>query len=108
MFEVKSLCFLLCVCMCGVVFCQLVCQCCEEDSQDPSSVLEKLSSRVREGQLGQTTFLQLLGNIQQNVPMSFPPELCSLLEEVQKNRQELQEPQRPGAGEPPFMRASAK
>ncbi|XP_011615341.1 zinc finger and BTB domain-containing protein 40 isoform X1 [Takifugu rubripes] len=74
---------------------QLVCQCCEEDSQDPSSVLEKLSSRVREGQLGRTTFLQLLGNIQQNVPLPFPPELCSLLEEVQKNRQELQEPQRP-------------
>lgn len=88
--------------------CQLVCQCCEEHSQDPSAVLEKLSSRVREGQLGRTTFLQLLGNIQQNAPLSFPPELCSLLEEVQKNRQELQEPQRPGAEEPPFHASISK
>lgn len=90
------------VCVC-FVFCQLVCQCCEDDSQDPSYALEKLSSMVREGHLGRTTFLRLLESIEQNVPSPFPRELCSLLEEAQESRQELQEPPTAGAEEPPFL-----
>lgn len=99
----QRFCSRVCVCVC-----QLVCQCCEKDDKDPSSALEKLISRVREGQLGQRTFLQLLTNIQQEVPSSFPPELCSLLEEVRESRQELPEPQVPGAEEPPYTRASLR
>lgn len=79
-----------------------MCQCCERDDKDPNSALEKLISKVREGQLGQKTFLRLLTNIRQEVPSSFPPELCSLLEEVWESRPELLEPQAPGAEGPPY------
>lgn len=75
---------------------QLVCQCCEgEGHHDSRCVLEKLISRVREGQLGQATFLRLLRDVQQTVPSSFPTELSSLLEEVRE------EPAPAGAEEPP-------
>lgn len=85
----------MCVCVYVCVF-QLVCQCCEDDGKDPSSALDELIGRMREGQLGQTTFLRLLTEIQKEVPSSFPPELCSLLEEVRQSKQEVPEPQEPG------------
>lgn len=62
---------------------------------DSRCVLEKLTSRVREGQLGQAAFLRLLRSVQQTVPSSFPTELSSLLEEVREEAQPA------GAAEPP-------
>uniref|UniRef100_A0A8C4HKL2 Zinc finger and BTB domain containing 40 n=1 Tax=Dicentrarchus labrax TaxID=13489 RepID=A0A8C4HKL2_DICLA len=50
--------------------CQVVCQCCEE--ADPSSALEKLVSRVKEGQLIEGALRRLLQTVQHNAPSSFP------------------------------------
>ena len=83
--------------------CQVVCQCCDENDKDPNSALEKLITRVREGQLGQRTFFRLLTSIQEDLPSPLPQELYSVLEEVQESSQELQERQVPGAEEPPYM-----
>lgn len=68
--------------------CQVVYQCCEEG--DPSSTLETLMSRVKEGQLSEGGLLRLLRTVQQKAPSSFPPPLRSLLEEVEGNTQEPQ------------------
>ncbi|XP_040015093.1 zinc finger and BTB domain-containing protein 40 isoform X2 [Xiphias gladius] len=65
---------------------QVVCQCCEE--ADPSSALEKLMSRVKEGQLSEGVLFRLLQTVQHKASSSFPPSLVSLLEEVERNTQE--------------------
>ncbi|KAM9362137.1 zinc finger and BTB domain-containing protein 40 [Symphorus nematophorus] len=65
---------------------QVVCECCEE--ADPSSALEKLLSRVKEGQLSETAVLRLLRTVQQEAPSSFPTALLPLLEEEEENMQE--------------------
>ncbi|XP_018517266.1 zinc finger and BTB domain-containing protein 40 isoform X1 [Lates calcarifer] len=65
---------------------QVVCQCCEE--ADPSSALEKLMGRVREGQLSKRVLFKLLRTVQQEASSSFPPSLVSLLEEEEGNTEE--------------------
>ncbi|XP_035517546.1 zinc finger and BTB domain-containing protein 40 [Morone saxatilis] len=65
---------------------RVVCQCCEE--ADPSSALEKLVSRVKEGQLNEEVLHRLLQTVQHNAPSSFPKPLLSLLEEAEGNTQE--------------------
>ncbi|XP_019959837.2 zinc finger and BTB domain-containing protein 40 isoform X1 [Paralichthys olivaceus] len=67
---------------------QVVCQCCEE--ADPRSALEKLMSRVNEGQLSKGVLSRLLQTVQQKASISFPPSLLSLLEEERST----QEPKR--------------
>lgn len=67
-------------------------QCCEE--ADPSSALEKLISRVKEGQLSEGVLFKLLQTVQQKASSSFPPSLVSLLEEVEGNTHE------PNSGQP--------
>lgn len=62
-----------------------MCQCCEE--ADPSSALEKLVSRVKEGQLNEEVLRRLLQTVQHNAPSSFPKPLLSLLEEAEGNTQ---------------------
>lgn len=69
--------------------CQVVCECCEE--ADPSSALEKLMSRVKEGQLSEGALLRLLRTAQQKAPSSFPTPLLSLVEEVEGSTQEPEE-----------------
>ncbi|XP_041803755.1 zinc finger and BTB domain-containing protein 40 [Chelmon rostratus] len=64
---------------------QVVCQCCEE--ADPSSALEKLMSRVKEGRLSDGALVRLLRTVQQKAPSSFPTPLLSLLEEEEGNTQ---------------------
>ncbi|KAG7494960.1 zinc finger and BTB domain-containing protein 40 [Solea senegalensis] len=73
---------------------QVVCQCCEE--ADASSALEKLMSRVNEGQLSKEGLFTLLRTIQQKTT-SFPPSLLSLLGEEEEEEEEeriTQEPNR--------------
>lgn len=70
--------------------------CCEEG--DPSSALEKLMSRVKEGQFEGEAFLRLLRAVQQTAPSSFPPPLCTLLEEVEGAEQEPHRNQTSGKG----------
>ncbi|XP_044068624.1 zinc finger and BTB domain-containing protein 40 isoform X2 [Siniperca chuatsi] len=65
---------------------QVVCQCCDE--ADPSSALEKLMSRMKEGQFSEGALLRLLRTVQQKAPSSFPTPLLSLVEEVEGNTQE--------------------
>nr|XP_020473558.1 zinc finger and BTB domain-containing protein 40-like isoform X1 [Monopterus albus]XP_020473559.1 zinc finger and BTB domain-containing protein 40-like isoform X1 [Monopterus albus] len=65
---------------------RVVCQCCEE--ADPSSALEKLMSRVNEGQLSEGALFNLLRSIQQKAASTFPQSLVSLLEKVEKSAQE--------------------
>ncbi|XP_029288483.1 zinc finger and BTB domain-containing protein 40 isoform X2 [Cottoperca gobio] len=65
---------------------QVVCECCEE--ADPRSVLEKLMSRVKEGQLSEGALLRLLRTLHHKAPSSFPTPLLSLLEEAEKNTEE--------------------
>lgn len=77
--------------------CQVVCQCCEE--ADPSSALEKLTSRVKEGRLGEGALLRLLRAVQQKAPSSFPTPLLSLVEEAEGNTQEPEENQSGGKEE---------
>ncbi len=55
-----------------------MCQSCEE--ADPSSALEKLMSRVKEGHLSEGALLELLRTVQQKAPSSFPTPLLSLVE----------------------------
>ncbi|KAK2821035.1 hypothetical protein Q5P01_023994 [Channa striata] len=61
---------------------QVVFECCEE--ADPSAALEKLMSRVTEGQLTEADLLKLLQTIQQKTSSSVPPSLVSLLDEVER------------------------
>ncbi|XP_070707799.1 zinc finger and BTB domain-containing protein 40 [Pempheris klunzingeri] len=70
---------------------QVVCQCCEE--AEPSSALEKLMSRVKEGQLSEGALLRLLRTVRQQAPSSLPSALLSLVEEVEGNTQEPEESQ---------------
>ncbi|XP_070759034.1 zinc finger and BTB domain-containing protein 40 [Enoplosus armatus] len=65
---------------------QVVCRCCEE--ADPSSALEALMSRVKEGQLGEGALLRLLRAAQQKAPSSFPTPLLSLVEEAEGRTRE--------------------
>ncbi|XP_028261822.1 zinc finger and BTB domain-containing protein 40 [Parambassis ranga] len=62
---------------------QIVCQCCEE--ADPSSALEKLMSRVKEGLISEAALPKLLWTLQQKTSSSFPEPLLSLLEETERN-----------------------
>ena len=66
--------------------CQVVCECCEE--ADPSSVLEKLLSRVKEGQLSEEAIVSLLRTVRQKAPSSFPTPLLSLLGEADRDTPE--------------------
>lgn len=65
------------------VLSQIVCQCCEE--ADPSSALEKLMSRVKEGLISEAALPKLLRTLQQKTSSSFPEPLLSLLEETERN-----------------------
>lgn len=47
-------------------------------------------SRVKEGQFGEEALLRLLWTVQQKAPSSFPPQLRSLLEELEVAEQEPQ------------------
>lgn len=75
-----------------------MCQCCEEG--DPSSALQKLMSRVKEGELSEGALLRLLRTVQQNAPTSFPPTLCSLLEGMEDHTPESQGKQAEGLEDP--------
>ncbi|XP_054472521.1 zinc finger and BTB domain-containing protein 40 isoform X2 [Anoplopoma fimbria] len=66
---------------------QVVCQCCEEEA-DPRSAMERLVSRVKEGQLSEGALLRLLQAVQLKAPSSFPSSLLSLVEEVERNAQQ--------------------
>ncbi|XP_041639925.1 zinc finger and BTB domain-containing protein 40 isoform X2 [Cheilinus undulatus] len=70
---------------------QVVCECCEE--AEPSSAVEKLMSRVKEGQLSEGALIKLLHSVQQKSPSSFPSELLILMEEVEGDSQEPEENQ---------------
>ncbi|XP_034724150.1 zinc finger and BTB domain-containing protein 40 isoform X3 [Etheostoma cragini] len=65
---------------------QVVCECCEE--ADPSSVLEKLLSRVEEGQLSEGAIVSLLRTVRKKAPSTFPTPLLSLLGEVERDTPE--------------------
>uniref|UniRef100_A0A3Q0RM97 Zinc finger and BTB domain containing 40 n=1 Tax=Amphilophus citrinellus TaxID=61819 RepID=A0A3Q0RM97_AMPCI len=65
---------------------QVVCQCCEE--ADPSPVLEKLMSKVKEGQISQEGLIKLLRTVKQKASSFFPTQLLSLLEEGENNIQQ--------------------
>lgn len=75
-----------------------MCQCCEEG--DPSSALEKLMSRVKEGELSEGVLLRLLWTVQQKAPTSFPPPLCSLLEGMEDDTPESYGKQTEGMEDP--------
>ncbi|XP_039468148.1 zinc finger and BTB domain-containing protein 40 isoform X1 [Oreochromis aureus] len=62
---------------------QVVCQCCEE--ADPSSVLEKLMSKVKEGQMGEEGLIKLLRTVKQSASSSYPTQLLPLLEELERS-----------------------
>ncbi|XP_065811468.1 zinc finger and BTB domain-containing protein 40 isoform X1 [Labrus bergylta] len=62
---------------------QVVCECCEE--AEPGSALEKLMSRVKEGQLGEASLIAMLRSVQQKAPPAFPAPLLALLEEAEEN-----------------------
>uniref|UniRef100_A0A3Q3NMZ5 Zinc finger and BTB domain containing 40 n=1 Tax=Mastacembelus armatus TaxID=205130 RepID=A0A3Q3NMZ5_9TELE len=68
-------------------FLQVVCESCKE--ADPSSALKRLMSRVKEGHLSEGALFKLLRTVQEKADASFPPSLYTLLEEVEKNTQEL-------------------
>ncbi|XP_008302925.1 zinc finger and BTB domain-containing protein 40 [Stegastes partitus] len=70
---------------------QVVFQCCEE--ADPSTVLEKLMSRVKDRRISEGALLRLLRTVQQKTTSNFPSPLLSLLEEVEKNTQQPDESQ---------------
>uniref|UniRef100_A0A8C2XDF9 Zinc finger and BTB domain containing 40 n=1 Tax=Cyclopterus lumpus TaxID=8103 RepID=A0A8C2XDF9_CYCLU len=64
---------------------QVVAQCCEEEEEaDPRLALERLVSRVKEGQLSEGAVLRLLHAVQQKAAF---PSLLSLVEEVERNSQ---------------------
>ncbi|KAM7006381.1 LOW QUALITY PROTEIN: zinc finger and BTB domain-containing protein 40 [Tautogolabrus adspersus] len=77
---------------------QVVCECCEE--AEPSSALEKLMSKVKEGQLSEGSLITLLRSVQQEAPSSFPTPLLALLEEAEENSHEAEENQSGGNEEP--------
>ncbi|CAJ1051841.1 zinc finger and BTB domain-containing protein 40 isoform X2 [Xyrichtys novacula] len=60
---------------------QVVCECCKE--AEPALALEKLMSRVTEGQLSERSLIRLLRSVQQKAA-SFPTELLSLLEQAER------------------------
>lgn len=60
-----------------------MCECCEDT--DPSSVLEKLRRKVRNGVISEGVLLKLLQALKQKAPSSFPALLLSLLEDVDRN-----------------------
>lgn len=62
---------------------QVVCQCCEE--ADPSSVSEKLMSKVKEGQIGEEGLIKLLRTVKQKASSSCPTQLLPLLEELERS-----------------------
>ncbi|XP_041835830.1 zinc finger and BTB domain-containing protein 40 isoform X2 [Melanotaenia boesemani] len=62
---------------------EVVCECCKE--ADPSSALEKLMSRARDGVIHERVLLQLLRTMQQRSPACFPPPLLPLLDDTEKN-----------------------
>ncbi|XP_062271983.1 zinc finger and BTB domain-containing protein 40 [Scomber scombrus] len=75
---------------------QLVCECCEDS--DSSSVMEKLMSRVKEGQISEGAFLRLLHTVQKKAPSTFPTPLLSLLE-VEEEEEEERNTQEPDEGQ---------
>uniref|UniRef100_A0A3Q1HAD0 Zinc finger and BTB domain containing 40 n=1 Tax=Anabas testudineus TaxID=64144 RepID=A0A3Q1HAD0_ANATE len=70
-----------------------------QDDADPSSALEKLMSRAKEGQLNERALFKLLRAVQQKASSSFPPSLVSLLEEVEENAHESNSDQTGGEDE---------
>lgn len=70
------------ICLHFVLF-QVVCQCCEE--ADPSSVSEKLMSKVKEGQIGEEGLIKLLRTAKQKASSSCPTQLLPLLEELERS-----------------------
>ncbi|XP_059185010.1 zinc finger and BTB domain-containing protein 40 isoform X2 [Centropristis striata] len=70
---------------------EVVCQCCEE--ADPSSVLEKLMSRVKEGQLSEGALFMLLQTVKRKAHSSVPKPLPPQVKEVESNAQEPEEHQ---------------
>ncbi|XP_034549234.1 zinc finger and BTB domain-containing protein 40 isoform X2 [Notolabrus celidotus] len=70
---------------------QVVCECCED--AEPSSALENLMSRVKEGPLSERSLIRLLRSVQQNASSSFPTELLSLLEEAEQTSEDAEENQ---------------
>lgn len=62
---------------------QVVCRCCEE--ADPSSVSEKLMSKVKEGQIGEEGLIKLLRTAKQKASSSCPTQLLPLLEELERS-----------------------
>lgn len=71
-----------------------MCECCEES--EPSSALEKMVNRVKEGQLSEKSLIRLLRSVQQKASSSFPTELLSLLEEVEGTSEDVEENQSGG------------
>ncbi|XP_068449488.1 zinc finger and BTB domain-containing protein 40 isoform X2 [Clinocottus analis] len=74
---------------------QVVRQCWEEEEEkgeeaDPRSALERLVSRVKEGQLSEAALVRLLRGVQDKAASSFPSLLLSLVEEVERNSQQLE------------------
>lgn len=61
-------------------------QCC--DREDPSSALENLIGRVKDGQLGEGVLFKLLQTVQRKAGSSFPPSLIPLLNVVEENTHE--------------------
>lgn len=87
----------------GISFClhfvlfQVVCQCCEE--ADPSSVLEKLMSKVKEGQMGEEGLIKLLRTVKQSASSSYPTQLLPLLEELERSMRQPDDSQTGGKDE---------
>lgn len=69
--------------------CQVVAQCCEEEEDeeeaDPRLALERLVSRVKEGQLSEGAVLRLFRALQHKA--AIPSPLLALVEEVERNSQ---------------------
>uniref|UniRef100_A0A1A7XF37 Zinc finger and BTB domain containing 40 n=1 Tax=Iconisemion striatum TaxID=60296 RepID=A0A1A7XF37_9TELE len=62
---------------------QVLSRCCEEG--DPSSALEKLMSRLRDGAISEPRLIQLLQAVQQKTLSSFPTLLLPLLQDTKGN-----------------------
>ncbi|XP_026163582.1 zinc finger and BTB domain-containing protein 40 [Mastacembelus armatus] len=85
---------------------QVVCESCKE--ADPSSALKRLMSRVKEGHLSEGALFKLLRTVQEKADASFPPSLYTLLEEVEKNTQELHRDEPKVDSEEPNSRSEEK
>uniref|UniRef100_A0A3P8UF24 Zinc finger and BTB domain containing 40 n=1 Tax=Amphiprion percula TaxID=161767 RepID=A0A3P8UF24_AMPPE len=68
---------------------EVVLQCCKE--ADPSKVLEKLMSKVKDRLISEGALLKLFRTVEQKALSSFPSPLLSLLEEVERNTQQPDE-----------------